>query len=145
MTTEQLTIDQRLTNLELGQERLEAEVLSNSRRLDRLESQVATLVAGHIAIVESLAEIKATLARVEERQDAHERRMDERQAASERRMDERQAASERRMDEWQAASERRFDKLESKYDKILYWVLSLMTAAVVGALAVAVRLVFFPT
>ena len=144
MTTEQLTIDQRLTNLELGQARLEAEVLSNTARLDRIEVQLAILAEGqarltegqvrltegqaklaqdmaerHVAIVESLAEIKTATARMDERQSAIETRLDR--------------------------VEDRLDKLDSKYDKILYWVLSLMSVVVAGVLAIAARLVFFPT
>jgi hypothetical protein len=41
--------------------------------------------------------------------------------------------------------EDRLDKMDAKYDKLLFWVLSLMSAAVIGVVAIAVRLVFFPT
>jgi vacuolar-type H+-ATPase subunit E/Vma4 len=112
MTTEQLTTEQRLTNLELGQARLEDQVLSNSHRLDR--------------IVETLAEIMVALARIEGRQTVAEGRLD---------------GLDNRLDRM----EDRLDKMDAKYDKLLFWVLSLMSAAVIGVVAIAVRLVFFPT
>ena len=132
MTTEQLTTEQRLTNLELGLGRLESEVMSNSARLDRIEAQVARLGEGHIAIVEALAEIKVVLARMEERQSAFEARL----SGLDNRLD--------RMEDRLDRMEDRLDRMDAKYDRLTIWVLTLMSGAVLSLGAIAVKAVFFP-
>ena len=49
-----------------------------------------------------------------------------------------------RMDERQTNLETRLDKMETKQERLYYWVLGLMTAAVVSLAAIAVRVLLFP-
>ena len=121
MTTEQLTTDQRPTNLRLELGRLEAESTSNSIRLDRIETQVSKLAGDQMVrrldLIESLTEIRSSLARMEVRQSDFASRLDR--------------------------LENRPDRSESKIATVLTPVIDVMTWALLVLSVIVAIAIFF--
>ena len=150
MTTEQLTIGQRLDTLEAGQARLEA----GQERLEPKFKNTARLVsveASQVRLEARMDVLEAGQARLEVQQDRLETKFD-RLAAKQDSMQETMMtiiegqgeilAMLARMDERLTNMEARQDRVEAKQERLYFWVLGLMTAAVISLAAIAARLLF---